>query len=171
MSDRHRVKRWQRARPVRARTIRVKRLSMRERVAARWEFLAALADGYNPDDRPVFRSDCSAIPRPCPYVGCKYNLYLDVSVRTGAIRLNFPDLEPWEMSDSCALDLAERGRLRLEDVGARLNVVRERVRQIELTALAKLERLRATMVLREYVDEGPIGRRRLPVLVERRPGW
>ena len=78
--------------------------------------------------------------------------------------MNFPDLEVWEMNDSCALDVADRGGTTLEDVGAIMNLTRERIRQVEVRALAKLEALKDMVALRDYVDEGPIGKRRLPVL-------
>jgi hypothetical protein len=91
-------------------------------------------------------------------------LYIDVSARTGAIKLNFPDLEVWELGESCALDVADRGGTTLEDVGAIMNLTRERIRQVEVKALAKLEALRDMMALRDYVDEGPVGKRRLPRL-------
>jgi hypothetical protein len=80
-------------------------------------------------------------------------LYIDVSPRTGAIKLNFPDLEVWDLGESCALDVADRGGTTLEDVGAIMNLTRERIRQVEVKALAKLEALRDMMALRDYVDE------------------
>jgi hypothetical protein len=97
-------------------------------------------------------------------VSCQHHLYLDVSSRTGAIKLNFPDLEVWDMNETCALDVADRGGTTLEDVGAIMNLTRERIRQVEVKALAKLESLKDMMALRDYVDEGPIGKRRLPVV-------
>lgn len=42
------------------------------------------------------------------------------------------------MHDTCVLDVADRGGLTLEDTGARLDITRERVRQIEVAALPKL---------------------------------
>lgn len=45
-----------------------------------------------------------------------------------------------------------------------MNLTRERIRQVEVKALAKLEALKDMMALREYVDEGPVGKRRLPRL-------
>ena len=45
-----------------------------------------------------------------------------------------------------------------------MNLTRERIRQVEVKALARLEALREMGSLREFVDEGPIGRRRLPRL-------
>ena len=58
----------------------------------------------------------------------------------------------------------EAGGTTLEDVGAIMNLTRERIRQVEVKALAKLEALRDMMALRDFVDEGPVGKRRLPVL-------
>jgi hypothetical protein len=88
--------------------------------------------------RPRTRGECCDEPRPCPYVGCRYHLYLDVNEETGALKLNFPSLEPWELPDTCALDVADRKPHNLEAVAERLGVVRERVRQIEVRALVKL---------------------------------
>jgi hypothetical protein len=104
--------------------------------------------------------------RPCPFVSCKHHLYLDVSARTGAIKLNFPDLEVWEMTETCALDVADRGGTTLEEVGAIMNLTRERIRQVEVKGLAKLAALRDMTALRDYVEEGPMGKRRLPVLTK-----
>jgi hypothetical protein len=151
-------RRSRRKRAVRARTISVKRMTKRELELGR--LLYPEADYW----RPETRAECADVPRPCPYVSCKHHLYLDVSPRTGAIKLNFPDLEVWQMGESCALDVADRGGTTLEDVGAIMNLTRERIRQVEVRALAKLEALRDMMALRDYVDEGPVGKRRLPVL-------
>src|SRR6186713_8142 len=151
-------RRSRRKRDVRARTISVKRMTKRELEIGR---LLYPETDYA---KPRTREECAGGPRPCPYVSCKHHLYIDVSPRTGAIKLNFPDLEVWDMGESCALDVADRGGTTLEDVGAIMNLTRERIRQVEVKALAKLEALRDMMALREYVDEGPVGRRRLPRL-------
>ena len=89
--------------------------------------------------RPEDREDCRLADRPCPYVSCKYHLYLDVNPRTGSIKLNFPDLEVWELSETCALDVAERGGMTLEEVGELMNLTRERIRQVESAGLDKLQ--------------------------------
>ena len=81
--------------------------------------------------RPRTRSDCATGPRPCLFVSCKYHLYLDVNPRTGSVKLNFPDKELWELTETCALDVADRGGITLEEVGAIMNLTRERVRQVE----------------------------------------
>jgi hypothetical protein len=153
-------RRSRRKRDVRARTISVKRMTKRELEIGR--LLYPESDYW----KPRTRSECVDGPRPCPFVSCKYHLYIDVSPRTGAIKLNFPDLEVWDMNESCALDVADRGGTTLEDVGAIMNLTRERIRQVEVKALAKLEALRDMMALRDYVDEGPIGKRRLPRLTK-----
>ena len=153
-------RRSRRKRDVRARTISVKRMTKRELELGRLLY---------PDEqveRPVTRADCGAGERPCPFVSCKHHLYLDVSARTGAIKLNFPDLEVWEMAETCALDVADRGGTTLEEVGAIMNLTRERIRQVEVKGLAKLEALKDMGGLRDYVDEGPVGKRRLPILAK-----
>ena len=96
-----------------------------------------------PYERPLTRAECEDGVRPCPYVSCKHHLYLDVNPETGSLKLNFPHLEPWEMRESCALDVAERSGITLEEVGAIVNLTRERVRQVEVRATAKLRRLSA----------------------------
>jgi hypothetical protein len=47
-----------------------------------------------------------------------------------------------------------------------MNLTRERIRQVEVKGLAKMAALRDMMALRDYVDEGPTGKRRLPVLAQ-----
>ena len=110
-------------------------------VRARTATMAELRNDLEPTHarhwRPRCRGDCADVPRPCPYVGCKWHLYLDTTDR-GHVKLNFPDLEPWELTESCALDVAEEGGVVLEAVGAAMNVTRERIRQIQFRALNKL---------------------------------
>ena len=90
-------------------------------------------------DRPVARGECKDMPRPCPFVSCKHHLYLDVNQETGSIKLNFPDIDPWEMRETCSLDVADRGGITLEEVGEILNLTRERIRQVEVRGLLKLK--------------------------------
>ena len=79
------------------------------------------------------------MPRPCPFVACKHHLYLDVNPETGSIKVNFPDLEVDQLRDTCALDIADRGGITLEEVGEILNLTRERIRQVEVRGLLKLK--------------------------------
>lgn len=90
--------------------------------------------------RPLTRRDCEDDPgRPCPWVSCSHHLYLEVNPETGAIKLNFPHLEVWEMPNSCSLDVADRGGITLEEVGAILNLTRERIRQVETRGIGKIK--------------------------------
>jgi hypothetical protein len=89
-------------------------------------------------ERPRTRADCINGPRPCMFVSCKHNLYLDVNPETGSIKLNFPDKEIWELEHTCALDVAEKGGITLEEVGQIMNLTRERIRQVETRGLMKL---------------------------------
>src|SRR5438128_11159839 len=89
-------------------------------------------------NRPKTRADCVNSPRPCMFVSCKHNLYLDVNPETGSIKLNFPDKEIWELPYTCALDVAEKGGITLEEVGEIMNLTRERIRQVETRGLLKL---------------------------------
>ena len=88
--------------------------------------------------RPRSRADCAGAARPCMFISCKHHLYLDVNPSTGSIKLNFPDKEVWEMADTCALDVADRGGITLEEVGSIMNLTRERIRQVETRGLLKL---------------------------------
>jgi hypothetical protein len=98
---------------------------------------------------PANRSECRDAPRPCPFVSCKYHLYLDVNPDTGSIKLNYPGREPEELRETCALDVADDGPKPLEYIGEVMNLTRERVRQIEVRALVKLH------MLGIYLEQGP----------------
>jgi hypothetical protein len=116
----------------RSKTIAPKRLTRDEKRLAQ--------ELVYPEDveRPHTREDCLKMPRPCPFVSCEHHLYLDVNPDSGAIKLNFPHLEVWEMAETCSLDVADRGGITLEDVGAILNLTRERIRQVEVRGLVKI---------------------------------
>jgi len=118
---------------VRSKTIAARRLTREEKRLS--ELLVY------PDDveRPMTRADCKSMNRPCPFVSCSHHLYLDVNPESGAIKLNFPHLEVWEMAETCSLDVADRGGITLEEVGAILNLTRERIRQVEVRGLTKIK--------------------------------
>jgi hypothetical protein len=123
-----------RARRARSRSIRIPRGMQRDARLAPEQAEALEAEL----DRPHTRSECADGPRPCPHVSCRHHLYLDVNPNTGTIKLNFPDLEVWELAFSCALDVADLGGTAIELVSELMNVTRERVRQIEMQALTRL---------------------------------
>ena len=132
VSRKVRRRRRRRDRP-RSRTIAMKRLTKDE--IRQGAMLLPFMD-Y---DKPRTRAQCEGSVRPCPYVSCKNHLYLDVNPETGSIKLNFPHLDVWEMDETCALDVAGRGGITLEEVGEIMNLTRERIRQVEVRGLMKLK--------------------------------
>ncbi len=86
-----------------------KRPGTHRELAATWlgdsDDLAAYSDA----ERPRTRAECIDGIRPCPFVGCRYSLYLDVNPKNGVIKFNHPHLEPSDMppNTSCALDVAD----------------------------------------------------------------
>lgn len=93
--------------------------------------------------RPKTRGECIGGERPCPFVACRWHLYLDVNPRTGSVTLNFPGAALEDLPDTCCLDVADRGGATLEQVAALTNATRERIRQIEELALLRLAGLAA----------------------------
>lgn len=151
-------RRSKRKRVVRARTISIKRMSKREIEVGK--MLYPETDHL----KPKTRAECQNGLRPCPYVSCHHHLYLDVNPLTGAIKTNFPDLEPDQLAESCALDIADRGGSTLEEVGAILNLTRERIRQLEVNAMAQIIASRESAPLQDFVEEGAVRKRRLPLV-------
>ena len=126
-------KRTKRDRP-RSKTIAMKRVTRAE-----LQLGAMMYPPVEGIERPRTRAECTQEARPCPWVSCKHHLYLDINPETGSIKINFPDLEPWEMKHTCSLDVADAGALTLEEIGFITNLTRERIRQVEVRGLLKLK--------------------------------
>ena len=81
--------------------------------------------------RPRRRASC--LPggwnsrRPCPFVGCRHHLYLDVNPDNGSVTVRFPQLYPWELEETCSLDVAERGGMGIRELAPLLAVSRQGV--------------------------------------------
>jgi hypothetical protein len=73
--------------------------------------------------------------------------------------MNFPDQEVWELEHSCMLDVAEMCGTTLQECADMMNVTRERVRQIEVSAIKKLEEMAEVKALQECSEGGPLSRR------------
>lgn len=107
--------------------------------------------------RPRTRADC--LPggingeRPCPFVSCAAHLALDVQAHGtyASLKLNFPDVEVWDMAETCLWDVVDRGGATLDEVAACMNLTEERVRQIETHAVAELG---THPVARAFAPEG-----------------
>ncbi len=104
-------------------------------------------------NKPKTRGECCDVPRPCPFISCRYNLaaeitpYGEIKTRTGIGWKVHNDLD---LSDhiaesivnderaSCALDFIDENPdgSTLEDVGAYFSVSREYARQLEQKAVA-----------------------------------
>ncbi len=112
--------------------------------------------------RPRTRGDCDPLhgKRPasgCPFISCRHHMFsVDVGFR-GGLTIGTHDVpaDPSEADleaaadalaeqiqrwGSCSLDIADRGAVTLEEVGERLNVTRERIRQIEAKAFRRVKR-------------------------------
>jgi hypothetical protein len=120
---------------VRVRTMQRRILSRAERVEMRE---AEREVAHLRGQRPKTRGDCAGGQRPCPWVGCRYHLALDVNPKNGSIKIAFPHLEIWELPETCALDVADRRGETLEEVGGATNLTRQRIEQIEAETLRRL---------------------------------
>ena len=89
--------------------------------------------------RPRTRAECVDGPRPCPWVGCRHNLHLEVT-QFGAIAFRDPGRQPWDERHSCVLDIVDEhpNGLTLDEVGQIFGVSRERIRQIERSGQAAM---------------------------------
>jgi hypothetical protein len=103
------------------------------------ESLSMESSEYPEAKRPRTRGECPKENGPCPFVSCSHHLYLDVNPETGAIKLNFPHLEAWEMAETCSLDVADRGGLSVEDMAAAMNLSEASIRNTESDALRSMK--------------------------------
>ena len=91
-----------------------------------------LVERYPP--RPTRRHQCLSggynAERPCPYLSCRHHLAVQVA-DNGALKVQ----NDWEdMVYTCALDVADRGGLRLEQLSTIMGATREWIRQLEIAA-------------------------------------
>lgn len=95
--------------------------------------------------------------RPCPYAGCRHHLGFEVR-KNGSIVEVQSDKEIWDMEHTCSLDIADDGPHTLDELGELFGLTKERVRQIEEAALAKLHAiLDEDHVFGDFVADGKNG--------------
>ena len=156
----------------RARAINPKRTSKSALDFGRALFPVAEMEGY---ERPKTRRDC--LPgggnevRPCPWVSCKQHLYLSVTAK-GSLTLDHGDVDVDTLTDTCALDIAERPRPRtndgvdadhhatLDEIGRAVGVTRERARQIIDDALSRIADIASTDVVAAFLAAADSARAR-----------
>lgn len=99
--------------------------------------------------RPKTRGDCKNGIRPCPWVSCRFHLYLDVTAH-GRLSMNFPDKEPHELEWSCSLDIADMGEHSTKKLAGMIGVKsKQAIEQAEWRALGKLARPALSKIFRE----------------------
>jgi hypothetical protein len=102
--------------------------------------------------RPQTRGECIDGPRPCPYVGCRYHLFLDV-YRAGGLQLNFgtENVDILKKVDhTCALDVADARTCSSEMVSKHLNVS---VQAIKFTTAIAQKKVKRYLEIRELYDD------------------
>ena len=116
--------------------------------------LAGLFETTTGEWRPRTRADCVGrglnACRPCCYVECRYHLYGELDPDTGDyVTYHRPGGEvDWDrvpmdlamMTETCALDVAERGGATLEEVAVLVGVNTSRCDVIETEALSRARR-------------------------------
>lgn len=101
---------------------------------------------------PATRAECPK-ERPCPHARCRHNLKIEI--RSGRIYET-------KAVASCALDIADEGEHSQVEVAHALGTSRQRVQQLEETAIAKLKRSARTRArLAIFLEDEP----------ELRQGW
>lgn len=93
-----------------------------------------IALGVRLDFHKITRGVCRRVfDGACDIRLCRFSMLNEH--KTGPTKSSLPVVR-----EPCLLDAADRGGLTLEDIGERMGITRERVRQIEVMALAKAER-------------------------------
>ena len=87
--------------------------------------------------RPGSREECKDGLRPCPFVSCKYHLYVRVDA-SGDLVPNFPGMEVWEMPFTCILDVADAGGRTLEETALIMNGGNTPAEPLERSATLRL---------------------------------
>jgi hypothetical protein len=132
------------------------KLTRKERAELK-ELTTSLGKGRAYQRRPKILADCETGIGPCPWVSCRYNLFIDVVPVPGRpdrppiVKLTWPGREIDSVGETCALRVAARRGLTHDAVGALMNLTPQRAEQLESIALANLL---AAGGLREFAPDG-----------------
>jgi hypothetical protein len=137
--------------------------------------LRAETDAIGHERRPATRGDCSAARGglPCPWVSCSHHLAIVVT-GSGTLQVLAPtspddpmELDLEAMAATCVLDVIDEHEngIGQEQAALALNLTRERVRQLEVSGLARLEVMAARLGLEPDKSVAP-KRRRLPIVAD-----
>lgn len=99
--------------------------------------------------RPRTLGEC--VTGPCPWVSCKYNVFLDYTpnpdpTKPGFITMNFPGRQVWELEHTCAMQIAVKAEqlgetLTTEEIAEVMNLTSERLRQLTRESLSGLAKI------------------------------
>lgn len=87
---------------------------------------------------PQARADCRGGPRPCPFVSCKFHLFLLVDPKKSTVSHRVEAADIWEMPFTCALDIAEMGGGEFRRVSRVLNLSEEYTLALHNAAVGKI---------------------------------
>ena len=113
-----------------------------------------MRDHWPDQTRPRTRGECVDGPRPCPWVGCKHHLYIR-SVRANTLVTH--DCEPWELDETCSLDVADRGGQDVAEIARLMGVTKQMADGDRVRGLARIRRSMsgaARKLLRQLWEEG-----------------
>lgn len=108
--------------------------------------------GY-PEHRPGRRLGCLSMPRPCPFVSCKYHLLFDVSKKSKRIVVPgdkhlHPETDDFiqravarimTMPETCTLDVTDEGPQQLPTIARITGTSKQAIEQMEKRALLALK--------------------------------
>ncbi len=89
-----------------------------------------------PDERPKTRGECADMPRPCPFLSCRYHLaHQRVAPHHGS---GLDDDEAVDLivgaSETCTLDIADKDGVEQEEIAAALGVTRQAIAAMVIRA-------------------------------------
>lgn len=99
-----------------------------------------IALGVRLDFLKITGGACRRADGQCDVKLCRWSLLTSRPGRQGGHKSGVVQRRLPVLHETCVLDAADRGGMSLDEIGERLGLTRERVRQIEVAAIAKLKR-------------------------------